>query len=221
VAQQELLQRYAGAIYRYLLAALNDPDAADEVAQEFAYCLVRGDFAEADPGRGRFRDFLKTVLFHLIVNHQRTRNKQARLLPLPVGEAEPAVVVSPDAESEREFLRLWREELLDHAWGALAEEQGRAGPDGYTVLRLRAEQPGLSSSQMAEHLGPRLGKEVTAVGVRQALHRARRRFAELLVEEVARSLVDATPEQIEQELIDLELLVYCRPALERRVGTGA
>src|SRR5436305_1077832 len=64
-AQRQLLERYCGAIYRYLLGSLRNADAADEVAQEFAYCFVRGDFKGADPQRGRFRDFVKTVLFHL------------------------------------------------------------------------------------------------------------------------------------------------------------
>ena len=35
------------------------------------------------------------------------------------------------------------------------------------------------------------------------------------VKEVARSLEGATAERIEQELQDLGLLEYCRPALER------
>src|SRR5437868_4985846 len=74
-AQEALLDRYGGAIARYLLAALRDPAAAGEVAQEFALCVVRGDFRNADPQRGRFRDFVRTVLFHLVVNYQRQRQK--------------------------------------------------------------------------------------------------------------------------------------------------
>jgi hypothetical protein len=41
-------------------------------------------------------------------------------------------------------------------------------------------------------------------------------FGDLLLAEVAESLVEATPDDVEEELIDLELLEYCRPALERR-----
>jgi hypothetical protein len=59
---------------------------------------------------------------------------------------------------------------------------------------------------------------LTAVGVRQLLHRARERFADLLLEEVAQSLDAPTPELLEQELIDLRLLDCCRTALERRAG---
>jgi RNA polymerase sigma-70 factor (ECF subfamily) len=70
-ARRDLILRYSGPVHRYLMASLRDPDAADEVYQEFALRLVRGDFRRASPDRGRFRDFLKTTLYHLIVDHQR------------------------------------------------------------------------------------------------------------------------------------------------------
>jgi len=43
-AQEALLQRYSGAIFRYLLGVLRDSNAADEVFQEFALKFVRGAF---------------------------------------------------------------------------------------------------------------------------------------------------------------------------------
>src|SRR4051794_30011197 len=58
-AQVELIGRYAGAIHRYLLGVLRDPDSAAELDQEFALRFVRGDFHRVDPSRGRFRDFVK------------------------------------------------------------------------------------------------------------------------------------------------------------------
>src|SRR3954464_14274604 len=72
-AQQALIYRYGKPIKRYLVAALRDPDAADEVAQEFALRLVKGYFRHADPERGRFRDFIKGVLRNLIINDRNRR----------------------------------------------------------------------------------------------------------------------------------------------------
>jgi hypothetical protein len=43
-AQAEFLERYVGAIYRYSLRMLEDPDLATEACQEFALRFVRGDF---------------------------------------------------------------------------------------------------------------------------------------------------------------------------------
>lgn len=71
---------------------------------------------------------------------------------------------------------------------------------------------------MAERLGSLLAKPLTADGVRQLLHRAREKFAAFLLDDVAQSLQNPSNEELEQELIDLNLLEYCRPDLERRKG---
>src|SRR5947207_152703 len=64
-----LLLRYSGAAYRYLLGAVRDPDRAEDLCQEFAVRFLRGDFHRAAPGRGRFRDYLKTALVNLVNDH--------------------------------------------------------------------------------------------------------------------------------------------------------
>src|SRR4051794_28269956 len=64
-AQRLLIERYRGAAYRYLRASVRDPDAAAELFQEFALRLLRGDFHRARRHRGRFRDYLKSVLVNL------------------------------------------------------------------------------------------------------------------------------------------------------------
>src|SRR5262249_47241948 len=80
-AQLELRRRYGGAIDRYLLGALRDPEAAEELSQEFALRFIRGDFRGVDPRRGRFRDYVKAVLFRLVAHHYRRRQEQPRPLP--------------------------------------------------------------------------------------------------------------------------------------------
>jgi RNA polymerase sigma-70 factor (ECF subfamily) len=204
-AQRALLERYSGAVHRYLLGALHDPDAADELFQEFALRFVRGDFKRVDPERGRFRSFVKTALFHLIVDFRRRPRPPA--LPADAPEV---------ADPERDFVESWRAELLDRTWVALAEVERKTGQPHHTVLRLRAEKPLLSSTELAAELGARLGKSLTVDGVRQALHRARERYADLLLNEVLQSLDNPTLDQVEEELTDLGLLAYCRSALDRR-----
>jgi len=61
-ARLALLQRHQGAAYRYLLGAIRNLDASDELFQEFALRVFRGAFSRAAPERGRFRDYLKTAL---------------------------------------------------------------------------------------------------------------------------------------------------------------
>jgi RNA polymerase sigma-70 factor (ECF subfamily) len=214
VAQETLLHRYLGAIYRYLLGALRDADAADELAQEFALRFVRGDFKRADPQRGRFRDYVKTSLRHLIQHYQK---KQAgRPQALPEAGNDPAAPDEPaGAADDRAFTDRWREELLDRAWEALAAVERQTGSLFHTVLQYRAANPQATSDAMAEALSARVGRPLTAASVRQTLHRAREKFADLLLDEVARSLQTEEADWLEQELIDLELLSYCRTAMQR------
>ena len=73
--------------------------------------------------------------------------------------------------------------------------------------------------ELAQQLSARLNRPLTAPGVRQILHRARAKFGELLLEEVFHSLRYPSAELLEQELIDLGLLPYCRPALQQRGPT--
>ena len=69
---------------------------------------------------------------------------------------------------------------------------------GYLTGQVRPEQP------------------FTETGVRKLLQRARAQFAEALLDDVAHSLGHPAPDALEQELIDLDLLPYCRDALSRK-----
>jgi RNA polymerase sigma-70 factor (ECF subfamily) len=60
-----------------------------------------------------------------------------------------------------------------------------------------------------------LAKPVNAAWVRQTVHRARETFAGLLLEEVLQTLREPSVDLLERELIDVELLEYCRPALDK------
>jgi RNA polymerase sigma factor (sigma-70 family) len=213
-AQRQLLDRYSGAIHRYLVAALRDPDGAQDVFQDFVCRFLNRDLRNVDPQRGRFRDYVKGVLFHLIADyHQKRRRLPGQLTPQ---HPEPAVVCAPDAEQEQAFLTTWRDELLARTWTALAALDQANGQCFHDVLRFRAEHPQLRSAEMAEQLSQLLGKPLTAAGVRKTLERARDRFADLLLEEIAQALREPTLENLCAELIDLNLLEHCREALERR-----
>jgi DNA-directed RNA polymerase specialized sigma24 family protein len=214
-AQAAVLQRYCGAIYRYARRLLGDDDLTDEACQEFAYRFVRGDFRHADPAKGRFRDYVKTAVIHLL-NEFRRRQFNQRALPLDSqavgGVAEPSVTDAEDAE----FIVYWRKELLNRAWRELELREPADGPPSYTILRLKADEPNLTATVLAERLGNFGRGSYTAPAVRQLLHRARESFASLLLDEVARSIISDDPDLLALELADLELLTYCRDALAKR-----
>jgi RNA polymerase sigma-70 factor (ECF subfamily) len=212
-----LLERYGGAVRRYLLASLRGSDDADDLAQEFALRFLRGDFKNADPGRGRFRDYLKRAVYHLMMDHHRRRRANPRFL----GDDAPEVADQDGADAwdqqiDRQFLESWREQLMAHAWTALEKVQERTGQPFAQVLRLRVASPDLRSPQLAEQLSDRLGRPVNAGWVRLNLHRARDMFVESLLGHVEESLGAHSPQRLEQELLELGLLEYCRSALSRR-----
>jgi RNA polymerase sigma-70 factor (ECF subfamily) len=208
-AQQLILQRYGQAVYRYLLSALRDPHAAEDLTQEFGLGLVRGDFHKVQPQRGRFRDYVKAVLFHLVSRYRKRQRGQPQ--PLAADSSQLAVQAPPQEDADREFRESWRKELLARAWEALA----KAHATSYAVLRFRAAHPKVSSAEMAQQVGQEVGKSFTADGVRQALHRARSQFGDLLLQEVAFSLQAPSAADVEEELRELDLLVYCQSALDR------
>jgi RNA polymerase sigma factor (sigma-70 family) len=211
-ARELLLDRYKGAVHRYLLGALRDGHAADDLAQEFFLRFVRGDLRNAHPDKGRFRDLIKTTLFHLIVDYQRRRKGQPQ--SLPDDECGPADSQNDVLTSDQQFLESWRQQLLSRAWKALQHRDETY----YTVLKMRAEHDDLSSAEMAERLSKQGDHAVSADWVRTRLKRAREQFADLLLDELARSIDNPTRQRLEEELADLRLLTYCQDAVARWQG---
>lgn len=199
IAQETLFQRYAGAARRYLLAALGDPAAADDLTQEFGLALVEGKFRQADPQRGRFRDYLKGVLFHLVSQYRRGQKKQSFLRRWWPRRSAPA-----DDDGDRQFMQSWRDELLARTWAVLAESQ----PDLFAVLHHRAAHPDQSMEQLAVELRPQLVRSLSVDNLRQLLHRARKAFTGLLFAEVRQSLQEPTQEGVYREIADLGLMPY-------------
>jgi RNA polymerase sigma-70 factor (ECF subfamily) len=223
-ARGDLLVRYHEAIQRYLRAELRDDHAADKLYSDFAVRVLEVDpfLKRADPERGRFRDYLRAVLRRMIFDHYRARGREAgkREPLLADGDNEP-VAPPADADADRRFTELWRQEMVNQAWRGLEQAEQKTGQPYYTAARLQEEQPGLRSAQVAERLSGALGRPFTAAGVRKLVQRGRELFGELLVREVARSLqetpgVKSSKDRLEQELIDLGLLFsYCKEALAR------
>jgi RNA polymerase sigma-70 factor (ECF subfamily) len=204
-ARHALLDRYGGAVYRYLHGAIRNPSAAEELYQEFALRLLRGDFHRAAPQYGRFRNFVKTALVRLVNRDGERQQARPRTLDIDVAD--------PTRSADEKFQESWRTELLANSWQRLEDFEEETGRPYYRVLRLRVDQLGRSSEDLAAQLSLQLERRVTAAGVRQMLHRAREKFAEILLDQVIQSMADPTPEEVEEELAELELLEYCRPAL--------
>ena len=216
-AQEYFMERYHGAVYRFFLTVLRDPDAAQELFQEFAHRFLRGGFKTFDPAKGRFRDYLKAALLNMIRDH---RKREATRHHLHLNEiAEPTASTADNhVPLEDEFAHSWRDELLARTCEMLKNEKRRRGLPFHVVLEKSMQNPDLTSGDLARELNCelKLSAPLSAALVRKTLQLARSKFADLLVAEVAGSLGNYTVERLEEELIELGLIGYCREALHLR-----
>jgi RNA polymerase sigma factor (sigma-70 family) len=195
-AMEELVGRYHDAVTRYIYLKVRDKHLADEVLQEFWTKLLTGKLAGADKSKGRFRDYLRTVLHRLIIDHFRSRKVQ----PLPPGD------ILDSTRPDEDFDRVWREAVLSRVWSRLETYQAATPKNRYaTVLNLRREFPKASIDEIAAKLGELTRTRVTPEAFRKNLQRARAKFIELLIQELRETIHPTSNEDVEAEIFDLGL----------------
>ena len=206
-ARGVLALRYRKAIRAYLGRLLQNDADADEAAQDVIVKILKGNFGGVDLARGRFRNYLKVAVRNTAFAFLRRRGKVASGADVTLLAADDAAV----AMFEQNWARDFGVFLLDQAWeGLRVYEAAHPGNVFGTVLQLVLDHPEDSSEQIAVRLAAATGRPFQAANVRQQLHRARSKFAELIVEEVRRTLDDATPERVAEELVESGLQVYVR-----------
>jgi DNA-directed RNA polymerase specialized sigma24 family protein len=189
----ELCNAYWYPLYAYIRRRGHDPERARDLTQDFfARALERGLFAEADPARGRFRSFLRTVCAHFLANRRdwetaRKRGGGRTILPIDAASAEGqyARELADGLTPERIFNRSWALTLLGRVLHQLGREYDEAGK-GATFEALRGVLDGDAAAP-----------PYAAV----AAHRLRRRYGDLLRQEIAATLAD--PAQVDDEIRDL------------------
>jgi RNA polymerase sigma-70 factor (ECF subfamily) len=201
--RQILVLRYAPAVKRYVGAIVRDSDDADELAQDVMLRLMRGDFAGADPSKGRFRDLLKTAIRNMIRNHWEKKNRR-RATDAGLDEVHD----HSEQEQESDWTAAWQRSVLDHTWARMLAEDGGQPSPAYQLLKLRAEFPEASSEELAERLGKQLRTEIRPDNCRQMLRRARGKFAQHLLDEVRAGLDDESDYRVQEELASLGLLPW-------------
>jgi RNA polymerase sigma-70 factor (ECF subfamily) len=195
-AMNDLVGRYHDAVTRYINLKVRDKHLADEVLQEFWTKLLTGKLAGADKTKGRFRDYLRTVLHRLIIDHFRMR----KLQPLPPGDLLDASV--PDED----FDRVWRDAVLNRVWSRLETYQATTPKNRYaSVLQLRRDHPKASIDEIAELLARETGQPMSQEAFRKNLQRARAKFIELLILELKETIHPTNNEDVEAEIFDLGL----------------
>ena len=198
------VKRYGTAIRAYLQALISDQHDADEVEQDLLLQVVERGFPDGMGRRGKFRYYLMTVVRNAALTYFRKKNRR------PVTIADLSSI--PAAQmADRAWERSWRECVMKNAWISLRKhEQRNVGNLFHTVLRTSVKHGDEDSTMLAVRVSSITGQELSAEAFRKQISRARRKFGEMLIDEVARTMRGVTPEELEEELSSLDLLKYVR-----------
>ena len=205
-ALETLCSAYWFPLYAYVRRhGFSKEDAEDLTQAFFAKLLERRDIAGLKRENGRFRAFLLASMKHFLANE---RDRAARLkrggnithFPLDWHDADnrfqiaDAGQVRPDAAFDRE----WAVALLGRVIDRLRDECTTDGK----AERFEKLKPFLTAGKGEipyAHAASEIGIDEGAVRV--AVHRLRKRYRELLKDEVAQTLSD--PAMVEDELAAL------------------
>jgi DNA-directed RNA polymerase specialized sigma24 family protein len=207
VLAQEALQRLCTAywppLYAYVRRKGHGEHEAQDLTQEFfARLLARNDFAGLDPGRGRFRAFLLASMNHFLAKEwrkaatlKRGAGQPAVSLDTVLAERCYATLASVEATPERLFDRRWAETILESAGNRLRAEFVSQGNDAiFRDLNTFLSVPPGSGDYAA--VAVRLN--TTEAAVAKSVERLRRRYRELVRDEIAQTV--STPAELQEEL---------------------
>ncbi len=177
-------------------------DAQDLTQEFFARLLDKNYLADADRRRGRFRSFLLASLKHFLSKQRDRARAQKRgggraPLSLDFASAESRYHLEPAGEltAERLYDRRWALTVLEQVLGQLRNESAAAGKlPLFDRLKqyLTARADSRPYAQVADELA------MTEGAVKVAVHRLRRRYRELLKQEIAQTVTG--PEELDDEL---------------------
>jgi RNA polymerase sigma-70 factor (ECF subfamily) len=198
-----LCEHYWYPVYAYVRRQGESAADAEDLTQGyFARFLEKGVVRDARRDHGRFRAFLLVSVRHFLSNERdRERAKKRgggrRLVSLDAELAEKRLASEPvDPQTpETQFEKSWALTLFDRVHERLALEAARRGTaERYARLRpfLVGAEPETGCDEIAREWGVGEG------AVRVALHRLRRRFGEVIREEIGRTVEG--PEDVDDEL---------------------
>jgi RNA polymerase sigma-70 factor (ECF subfamily) len=200
-ALTSLCENYWYPLYAYLRRCGYPADQAQDLTQEFFVRVLEGRYLDrADPAKGRFRSFILTSLKFFVADEGDRQRAQKRgggaVLPLelPSGEEryqrEPAHNETPESIFERR----WALSVLERVVEKLREEFVQHGrPEHFERLKVfLLGQPDTPHTALAAEMNTSEG------ALKVAIHRLRKRYRDLLRQEVADTVAD--PEQVEPEL---------------------
>jgi len=195
-ALEELCQTYWFPLYAYVRRrGQNKEDAEDLTQAFFARLLDKNSLASLDGEKGRFRAWLLAALKHFLANEWDRARAQKRgdgdthlSLDLQTADTKFQVADEKGSNPEKDFDREWALALLAKVIQRLQSEcvaEGRAKLFEQLKVFLTTGRGDSAYAEIANALGMEEG------AVRVAVHRLRKRYRQLLRDEIANTLSDA------------------------------
>jgi RNA polymerase sigma-70 factor (ECF subfamily) len=203
VALEELCRTYWYPLYAYVRRHGHSREDAEDLTQSFFARLLEKNYLEGvSSEKGKFRAFLLVALKRFLANEWDRANCQKRgggVAPLSLDwqDAETRYQIAPadNLSPDKLYDRAWAVIVLERVISRLRNESGAEGRGGlYQQLKPYLMMGGsdIPYAQAAAEL------KMTEGAVRVAVHRLRRRYRELLREEIGQTL--ANPAQADEEL---------------------
>ncbi|NQU09379.1 sigma-70 family RNA polymerase sigma factor [bacterium] len=201
-ALAQLCQTYWYPLYAYVRRRGYSPQDAEDLTQGFFARLLELDsLAAVAREKGRFRAFLLASMNHYLADEWDRASAQKRdarrTISLDALDAETRYAREPvdTVTPERLFERRWALTLLETVLHRLKKEYEAAGKREL-FQQLRFAITGDKNAVPYADLAARLG--MTGEAVRVAVHRLRRRYRQVLREEIAQTVT--SPEEVKEEL---------------------
>lgn len=204
-ALERICRAYWYPLYVYVRRQGHDQEDARDLTQEFfARLLARKSLRLADRNRGSFRTFLLASLKHFLINEwtkakRQKRGGECQFLSLDAAQTESRFLEEPadGGSPDKAYDRRWVVVLLDRVLHRLEREYDGARKKLVQELKpfLTGDEEQGGYAAVARRLG------LTVGSVKVAAHRMRRRYKELLREEIASTLED--PGSVDDEIREL------------------
>jgi len=166
-AYDELVSRYKGRLFSFILRMVKDPDLAEELTQE---TLIRVYIHAAKYREiAKFSTWVFTIATNLVRNKMRQRSRRPRLISLNPAPEDDEIPVDPADTVADASADIERQELSE----LIAEATARI-PEKYRIPFLLREVDQLSYEEIQQVTGLKLGT------VRSRINRARNRFRQLI-----------------------------------------
>jgi len=183
-AYDELVARYKGRLFSFILRMVKDPDLAEELTQE---TLIRVYIHAAKYREiARFSTWVFTIATNLVRNKMRQRSRRPRTISIDPAPDEDHMPVDPVDHRADSSDAVQREELAE----VIAEATSKI-PEKYRIPFLLREVDQLSYEEIQQVTGLKLGT------VRSRINRARNRFRQLIKPMLRNETILAELERIE------------------------